>query len=81
MRMAIAIGAALLASGAMAAEGSGKKASSKPDLDKMVCKSVSLSGSRLDSKRVCMTKLQWDEARQRDRDIINRAQTTQLNKM
>ena len=29
--------------------------------DKVVCKSVRLTGSRLPGERVCMTRKQWDE--------------------
>ena len=40
----------------------------------MVCEKVEVIGSRLTSKRVCMTRAQWADARLQDRQAIERAQ-------
>jgi hypothetical protein len=77
MRLMIAASAILVATAALAAEGDGP-AGKKRSLDQMVCKSISLSGSMLDRKRVCMTRLKWEEQRRKDRDWIDRAQTTHV---
>jgi hypothetical protein len=45
----------------------------------MICRDISVTGSRLDMKRVCMTGLQWDEQRRDAREQIERAQTQQNN--
>jgi hypothetical protein len=93
MRLMIAAAALMIGGAAMAADSVDSATSTGPamedpsatakgkgPLDKMVCKSISLSGSMLDRKKVCMTRLQWEEQRRRDRDWIDRAQTTQMNK-
>ncbi len=48
----------------------GHKADDISDLDKVVCKSQELTGSRF-TKRVCMTKAQWGE-QQRQTEILER---------
>jgi hypothetical protein len=45
----------------------------------MICREVSVIGSRLEFKRVCMTRLQWDEQRRDAREAIDRAQMQQIN--
>lgn len=61
-----------LASGAAAADDDKKKSSRDPN--KMICKSVTETGSRLARKRVCMTRQQMEEQRLINRDIIERSQ-------
>ena len=45
----------------------------------MVCREQEVSGSRLDVRRVCMTRLQWDEQRRDARESVERAPTRQVN--
>jgi hypothetical protein len=47
--------------------------------DKLICETQEITGSRLGGRRVCMTRAQWDESRQRDRQEIERGQRTQTN--
>jgi invasion protein IalB len=42
--------------------------------DRVICERVEETGSRLASKRVCMTSQQWAEKRQRDREATERVQ-------
>jgi hypothetical protein len=42
--------------------------------DRMICKRIGETGSRLRSSRVCMTKAQWDEKRRADRQEIEKGQ-------
>ena len=39
----------------------GDQKDSRYNPDKMVCKSVRATGSRLPGERICMTRKQWDE--------------------
>jgi hypothetical protein len=48
--------------------------------EKMVCKTVGETGSRLKRSKVCRTAAQWAEQRQIDRANIDRSQTQQMNK-
>ena len=45
----------------------------------MICREIEVSGSRLDVRRVCMTRLQWDEQRRDAREAVDHAQTQQIN--
>ena len=40
----------------------------------MICERVPVIGSRLDSKKVCMTRLEWQEKKTLDREFIDRVQ-------
>jgi hypothetical protein len=51
---------------------SSKKAKKPTD---RVCEEISVIGSRLATRRVCMTAEQWDARRQDDRRGVDRAQT------
>jgi hypothetical protein len=42
--------------------------------DAMICRDVGVTGSRLDVKRVCMTKEEWEEARRQARESIEKVQ-------
>lgn len=55
---------------AVAASGDGAQAS---DPNRMVCKRIEMIGSRLQTKRVCMTAAEWDARQAADR------QGTELN--
>jgi hypothetical protein len=73
------LSAALLLTGtaAIAADGrepeSGKKSG-------MVCRVQGETGSRLGSRKVCMSRQQWEEQKRDTRQAIDRAQTQQVNK-
>jgi hypothetical protein len=45
----------------------------------IICRDLPLSGSRLDSRRVCMTRQQWDDQRREARETIDKAQRQQVN--
>lgn len=49
------------------------------DPDDIICRELPLSGSRLDSRRVCMTRRDWDEQRREARETIDKAQRQQVN--
>ncbi|HET6536362.1 MAG TPA: hypothetical protein VFG41_09280 [Sphingomicrobium sp.] len=50
-------------------------AKSKYDPNEVVCEKQMVTGSRLGSKRICMTRTQWAEQRHADRDEVERVQT------
>ncbi|WP_442678139.1 hypothetical protein ACSBM8_11385 [Sphingomonas sp. ASY06-1R] len=43
-----------------------------PSRDKMVCRTMQRTGSRLGGKRECMTVAQWDERAKNDREELDR---------
>jgi hypothetical protein len=45
-----------------------------PDPTEIVCEKVEVIGSRLASKRVCMTRVQWAEQKRLNREEIDKAQ-------
>jgi len=45
------------------------------DDTEQVCEKVEVIGSRLDFKRVCMTRAEWKQRKRADRDEVERAQT------
>jgi hypothetical protein len=47
----------------------------KQDRSEKICQKVEITGSRLATKRVCMTRGQWDDAQLQDRQEVERAQT------
>lgn len=47
----------------------------KHDPNKMICEDEEVLGSRLATKRVCMTRAQWAERQRNDRDLTQRSQT------
>jgi invasion protein IalB len=53
-----------------------KDANAQPlDLNQVVCERQEVLGSRLATKRVCMTRSQWADLRAQDRQEIERVQT------
>lgn len=72
-RVSILLGSVALAATAVAAS----PASSPPkgkDPNEKVCETQQVLGSRLAVRRVCATRAEWEERRQRERDIIDRTQ-------
>jgi hypothetical protein len=55
-------------------------ASAKPrddkdrDPNKVVCEKQEVLGSRLATRRVCMTRAEWTEKRRADRDMVQKSQ-------
>jgi predicted secreted protein len=62
---------------AAAAAASSPADSPKKSLDpnEKVCETHQVLGSRLAVRRVCASRAEWEERRQRERDIIDRTQT------
>jgi hypothetical protein len=52
-----------------------KNAGSKSDLDKVVCRVQETIGSRLDSHQVCMTKQQWWQFEQDNKQKVQEIQS------
>jgi hypothetical protein len=75
MKLMLAIAAL---SAAAAADAAPRHGAGKSPND-MICREQEVSGSRLDVRRVCMTRLQWDEQRRDARESVERAQTQQVN--
>jgi invasion protein IalB len=48
----------------------------KPDPNEVVCEKQSVLGSRLATKKVCLTRSQWAEQRQSNHDLVARSQTS-----
>ncbi|GAA4812450.1 hypothetical protein GCM10023232_04650 [Sphingosinicella ginsenosidimutans] len=61
------------AAGAMAQQPAQK---GSEDPDRMICRRITQTGSRLQGERVCMTAAQWAEQRRIQRSDIEHAQTT-----
>ena len=54
--------------------GQPETASARPDPKEVICEKVKEMGSRLATKRVCMTRAQWDERRLLDRQELEKVQ-------
>ena len=74
MRLFARIAVALLAGPAAAAAPHQSKSPND-----VICREMPMSGSRLDLKRVCMTRLQWEDRQRETRQTIEKAQTQQIN--
>ena len=74
----LAILTALLISGPAVAAGNADSADNKRD--KMICRDMGETGSRLSKKRICMTSAEWAEHRRNTKMDIDKAQTQQVNK-
>jgi hypothetical protein len=68
-----AVAGALIAAPVAAADTASAQAGGY-DPNERICEKMIVTGSRLASKKVCMTRAQWDERRRDDRDSIERAQ-------
>lgn len=72
MRVAIALIAAVaLIPAAGAAE---QKKTEAKDPNRIICEKQEVVGSRLATKRVCMTAAEWDIRRREDREAVEKAQ-------
>lgn len=54
-------------------------ASAAGDPSQTICEKVEEIGTRLASKRVCMTRAEWAEQRRRNREEVEKAQQTRCN--
>lgn len=72
MRVSIVIFAALALAPAIAAA-EVKKADNK-DPNRIICEKQEVIGSRLATKRICMTAAEWDVRRREDREAIEKGQ-------
>jgi predicted secreted protein len=76
----------VLAAGLAASAGFAQPPASAPaatqadsyDPNEMICRRVQALGSRLNAGRVCMTRQQWEQRRQADREDAERAQTRRI---
>ncbi len=50
----------------------------KNDPNRMICEKIEQIGSRLATKRICMTAAQWEEKRRLDREGLENAQSKTL---
>ena len=73
MRVAIGLIAALALVPA-AAPAEEKKPPAK-DPNRIICEKQEVLGSRLATKRICMTAAEWEIRRREDREAIDKAQT------
>lgn len=48
---------------------------SAPDPNEIVCEREQVLGSRLQKRRVCMTRAEWADRRKEDREYLERKQT------
>lgn len=62
--------------GTASAQDHGPKKRKQADPNETICKSEEVLGSRLQSRKVCMTRAQWAEQRQIDRQNVERSQTS-----
>ncbi|HEY5458151.1 MAG TPA: hypothetical protein VIJ81_01620 [Sphingomicrobium sp.] len=72
MRVAIGIIAALVLIPAAAA--ADEKKTEAKDPNRIICEKQSVVGSRLATKRVCMTAAEWEIRRREDREAVEKAQ-------
>ena len=61
------------------AQPDGQQPSAKQnDPNRVICEKIRETGSRLNSRKVCMTAQQWEEQRRRDRENLQDAQQRSL---
>lgn len=73
MRFVMLVGAACVAAAGLTAANAATT-SKKNDGDKVICRTIDELGSRLASKRVCLTRNQWREQQQMERQNLEKAQ-------
>ena len=75
-RILLGLCAAALVSGTAVAGESSKKPAAKTDPDKIVCRTIGDTGSRLSRSRVCKTNAQWVEMRRQTQETIDHIQNS-----
>jgi hypothetical protein len=73
IRPSIALASVMIATGAWGYDSTAALKKLK-DPNEKVCETHQVLGSRLAVRRVCATRAEWEERRQRERDIIERTQ-------
>ncbi len=73
-----AAAAGLLVSAPAAAETAAAASSQKPadKSSEVVCERQEITGSRLGTRRICLTRAQWAERRLQDRQEVEKVQTS-----
>lgn len=74
MRVTIGIIAALALIPAAAAGAADEKKTEAKDPNRIICEKQGVVGSRLATKRVCMTAAEWEIRRREDREAVEKAQ-------
>lgn len=72
--IAAALALPLLAANVAAQEHSKPDKNATPDPNEVICRKEPVVGSRLQMSKTCMTRAQWAEQRQQDRQAIERVQ-------
>ena len=73
-RMLIGVCAAVVAAAVGAGAAGAMESKGRSDPNKIVCRNISESGSRLKTKRVCHTNAQWTEIRREAKEKIDQIQ-------
>jgi len=68
------LGAAVAVIAAVPALAENKQPGKEKDPNQVVCEKVEILGTRLATKRVCMTRAEWAERRRLERMEVDRAQ-------
>jgi hypothetical protein len=68
----LALGIAVMTAGPASAQQQPPKKSYDPN--ERICEDVTMTGSRLATKRFCATRAEWAEKRRQDREAIEKAQ-------
>jgi len=72
--LSLAIAGYVLAIPAMAQSETSRHESPRHDPNEVVCEKQEVVGSRLASRKVCMTRAQWAAQQQSDRDLVDSSQ-------
>lgn len=73
----VVAGLAVLGTPALAQDSSSKKKNSDPN--RMICRTSDIIGSRLGTKRTCMTAAQWEQMQREQRSTTERIQSYKPN--
>jgi hypothetical protein len=76
MRTGLLLAAISLGTSAIAAPANDAKTGSAGDQNEIVCRSMAETGSRLKSRRVCMSRAEWAELRRQQREAIEKGQNS-----
>lgn len=81
MRIFAALSTMLLATAAAAQAPSAAPSQASGDSGGLVCRTTGETGSRLSRTRTCKSRAAWDAERREQRDMVDRAQTRQINRV
>ena len=74
------IAAALILPGTAAALAASPPEAKSDDSERMICRTIGETGSRLSKRKLCMTAAEWAEHKRTTKEDIDKAQVTQINK-